>query len=66
MITELDLEERKYTIHHDQESGKMWATRYGESWRELTGDKLIGALLAKIESLEDDVRDLTYTLSEME
>ena len=33
----------------------LTAERYGEHWRELTGDKLILALLDKIVALQDDV-----------
>lgn len=41
----------KYTvIEHDD--GSMEALRYGEPWRDLTGDKLIGAMLAALEEAE--------------
>jgi len=43
-------------IHHNEWS--LTAERYGEYWRELTGDTLILALLDKISSLQDD---LAYT-----
>lgn len=46
----LDLEDGKYTILSDD--GRMQALRYGEQWRDLTGDNLVGALVSRIEELE--------------
>ena len=41
----------KYTIiFHD--SGSMEALRYGEPWRDLTGDGLVLAMLQEIDSLK--------------
>lgn len=42
-MTKLDLEDGKYTIIVEA-SGGMHALRYGKWWRDLTGDKLVGAL----------------------
>jgi hypothetical protein len=39
-------------------SGKMEAYRYGEHWRDLTGDGLVLAMLHEIDDLKDQVRTL--------
>lgn len=44
-------EDGKYTLVRDS-SGYMYALRHGEPWRDLTGDKLIGAMLSEIEELQ--------------
>lgn len=45
----LKLEDGKYEIRrHD--NGSMDALRHGEPWRDLTGDKLIGAMFDEIEN----------------
>lgn len=43
----IELEGGKYIVirHSD---GRMEALRYGEPWRDLTGDKLIGAMFDEI------------------
>lgn len=47
MKLELELENGKYTIiRHDDASVEV--RRYGEPWRNLTGDKLFGAMLDMI------------------
>lgn len=45
------LEDGKYTIECC--GGSMKALRYGEPWRDLTGDKLIGALLDELDRIRD-------------
>jgi len=48
-MSEMTLENGKYTlIRH--EDGRMEALRYGEKWRDLTGDKLIAALVGAIDA----------------
>lgn len=44
-------EDGKYTLVRDS-SGYMYALRHGEPWRDLTGDKLIGAMLSDMEELQ--------------
>ncbi len=51
------LEEGKYMI--ECTDGKMQALRYGEPWRDLTGDKLIGALLNEIDRMTEDATYIT-------
>ena len=48
----LELNNGKYTIIEDLENGKFEALRYGEEWRDLTGDNLILALVSRIKKLE--------------
>lgn len=47
----LSLDGGKYVIHWDTAAGRFEATRHGEPWRDLTGDKMIGALLWEIARL---------------
>lgn len=50
-MSEITLENGKYTlIRH--EDGRMEALRYGEKWRDLTGDKLIAALIDAIDAID--------------
>jgi hypothetical protein len=46
----INLEDGKYII--ESNAGICKALRYGKEWRDLTGDKLIGALIDKIIELE--------------
>ena len=39
MVETLSLEDGKYVLTLD--AGKLTATRYGEPWRDLSGDKLV-------------------------
>jgi translation initiation factor 2B subunit (eIF-2B alpha/beta/delta family) len=43
-------EDGKYTVINN--NGVLKALRYGEEWRDLTGDNLIGAMLSEIERLD--------------
>ena len=51
---EIKLDDGKYTYIF--ENGEQYALRYGEFWRDLTGDKFVYCLAAKIEELEDQIR----------
>jgi hypothetical protein len=46
------LEGGKYTLIHGE--GQMKALRYGEEWRDLTGDKLFGAMVSRIVELVEE------------
>ena len=52
-MTKIDLLDGKYTIQHDNGTN-FKALRYGEEWRDLTGDGLMLALVEKIEELQED------------
>lgn len=47
---EVTVEDGKYTVVFDD--GKLYALRYGERWRDLTGDKFVYALMCRIQALE--------------
>jgi len=49
---EIELEGGKYRVVLDSD-GYLSADRYGEAWRDLTGDKLILALCQRIRELEE-------------
>lgn len=51
----IDLNDGKYTYVFD--NGKQYALRYGEQWRDLTGDNLIYWMACRIEELEDRLAD---------
>jgi hypothetical protein len=42
----------KYTIIFEQQPFRFEALRYGQSWRDLTGDKLVLAMAQRIHELE--------------
>lgn len=51
---QVSVDDGKYTIIFD--SGKMTALRHGEPWnRDINGDKLIYAMFARIQQLEQDL-----------
>ena len=47
---QITVEDGKYTVIFD--NGQLHALRYGERWRDLSGDKLIYALMCRIQALE--------------
>lgn len=47
---QVTVEDGKYTVVF--EDGKLYALRYGEPWRDLTGDKFVYALMCRIQALE--------------
>jgi len=49
------LDSGKYEVVLDQTDGKFnfLALRYGEEWRDLTGDNLVLTMFNKIQDLED-------------
>jgi len=56
----LELENGKYTIiRHDDASVEV--RRYGEPWRNLTGDKLFGAMLDMIIAQQRHIEDIRQT-----
>lgn len=56
METRIELEGGKYTVLH--KCGLNFrALRYGEEWRDLTGDGLILALVQRIEELEETQKE---------
>lgn len=54
---EVSLENGKYTVVQEP-NGSVKALRYGEEWRDLTGDKLVLCLAQEVEALQEKVREL--------
>lgn len=57
MTKTINLCEDKYTLKVE-ESGAAVCLRYGEPWRDLTGDHLIGALIAEVEETREAYANL--------
>ena len=49
-MTRIELDDGKYTVVHDSGAG-LHALRYGEHWRDMTGDGLVLAMAQEIEDL---------------
>lgn len=56
METRIELNDGKYTYVADGK-GRQKALRYGEEWRDLTGDNLIYWMACKIEELEEKLKE---------
>jgi ubiquinone biosynthesis protein UbiJ len=56
----IELDNGKYTYIF--EDGKHCALRYGEEWRNLTGDKFIYAMACEIERLQEENEELKAEL----
>lgn len=50
----ISLSDGKYTYVFD--NGEQYALRYGGYWRDLTGDKFVYCLAARIKELEDQIK----------
>lgn len=48
--TSIDLDDGKYTIQHEN-GANLRCLRYGQPWRDLTGDKMVLAMADEIERL---------------
>lgn len=48
-----NLDAGKYTVIFDEKTGELYALRYGEKWRDLSGDNLIYYMLCEIEELRN-------------
>ena len=57
----IDLENGKYTYVFE-DSGRQYALRHGESWRDLTGDKFVFCLAYRVHELEEEVAQLKARL----
>lgn len=54
-VREVSLEDGKYTLQFNEQTGEFKALRYGEEWQNLAGDKLALALLHKIEEQQEEL-----------
>lgn len=57
METKIDLADGKYTVMHNN-GANLRALRYGESWRDLTGDNLVYYMACRIEELEQAIQEI--------
>lgn len=55
-MDKIDIAEGKYTLLFDK--GEMQALRYGEPWRDITGDNLIYWMWVEIETLKDKIEKM--------
>lgn len=62
-MTRLELQDGKYTIIRSADYSQFEALRHGESWRNLAGDKLIHALVDRIESQQEYIETLENFMS---
>lgn len=61
-ILSVDLENGKYTVQFNESTGELKALRYGEEWRNLSGDGMVLALLHKIEEQDTEIKNLDKKL----
>lgn len=59
---EIDLCEGKYTVVYDHNTHELKALRYGDMWRDLTGDRMIHAMFDEIVELRSKLNYAHVTL----
>lgn len=59
-MSQFNFDDGKYTVNVDERMNVL-ALRYKEPWRDLTGDKLVGAMLATIEEMQSLLRAVQDT-----
>jgi hypothetical protein len=57
-VEKVDLSEGKYTVILNDMPHEFKALRYGEEWRDLTGDGMILSMFFKILELQAEVEKL--------
>jgi hypothetical protein len=62
-MNKLILDDGKYEIQYSDDMETFKCLRYGEEWRDLTGDMLILALVNKINELNLEADNLDALLS---
>lgn len=62
---EVSVEDGKYTVIMESD-GRLHALRYGEPWRELSGDKFVYCLAAELDQSRNEVADLKAKLAKAE
>jgi len=58
-IRSISLENGKYIIVLTEKTCTFHALRYGQPWRDLTGDNLILSLFHKVEELKEELQKLS-------
>ena len=51
----IELECGKYEVVFEEKTGELYVNRYGKRWREMPGDKLVLAMMERIEDLEAQI-----------
>jgi hypothetical protein len=51
----IELENGKYEVVWDEKAMEFYANRYSQRWRELAGDKLVLAMMYRIEELQEQI-----------
>lgn len=64
MSEQMDFEDGKFTVIYDE--GHFKALRYGQPWRDLTGDNLVYAMLVKAIQLKEERDVLAAKLKEQD
>lgn len=70
-IVTTTVEDGKYSVVFNDETGELKALRYGEPWQDLSGNKFVYCLAqeierlrAEVENLKSEIRALNERLSE--
>lgn len=61
-IMYVKLSNKKYEVVVDESTGKITAYRYGQFWRDLTGDKLILSLIHDLETAKSQTKKINVRL----
>lgn len=56
MKFDVSVADGKYIVHFD--NGSLRASRYGDTWRDLTGDNLVYFLAAELQGARDELAKL--------
>lgn len=54
----IKLDDGKYEVVHTDNPWIFKALRYGEEWRDLTGDKMVLTMFYRIQELEEEIAKL--------
>ncbi len=54
----IDIDDGHYTIVFEEATGRLYALRYGQEWRDCTGDNLLLLTAMKVERLRSEVAKL--------
>lgn len=57
-IQNIDVNNGKYTVVFDDETGKLTALRYGEPWRGIQGDNLVYWLAMELQEAREEIENL--------
>ena len=59
-IQRIDVNNKKYTVVFDEDTGRLSAERYGEPWRDLTGDHLVYNLAMDLQEAREKIANMYY------